>query len=122
MKLKTAAILFATVVAVTGVGMGGAWYAYKNAMIQRDIRSRVMDVQDVLPRLTALAQRAAAPHGGTSPAPSIDQAQLAAIAEMARQARDSALMARLAIGQLQGQAPAAGPAAAPSTAHAGLTA
>lgn len=114
MKPKTAAIFLAATFAVAVVGAGGAWYAYKNAMIQRDIRSRVMHVDDALSRLTALAQRASAPQA--APAPPLERVQLEAIAEMARQARDapvqleaiaemarqardSALMARLAATQ-----------------------
>jgi hypothetical protein len=108
LKLKTVAILFVATFAAAGIGLGSTWYAYKNAMIQRDIRTRVMDVQDVMPRLVALAQRAAADPAGPLSSPGVERAQLEAIAEMARQARDSALMARLAVSQMS---PLAAPAA-----------
>lgn len=112
MKRKTVAVSVAVALAVAGIGVGGAWYAYKNAMIQRDIRGRVIDVQDAMPQLLAQTRRPA-------PEPVIDPAQLETIAEMARQARDSALATRLSVARsFDGLAPAQTAPGARS--HAGL--
>lgn len=96
MRLKP--ILWSLALAVAASGGAGGYVFYKHVELLRDIRTRLADIQSTMPATAASVTTTSAP---------LDAQQLAAIAEMARQARDEALAARLAANQARDAAAAA---------------